>query len=125
MDELKAFHEIPVLRMLTLQVADLAKTARRLLKGLRGIPGGRFEVSIRDGFSQVGGGAMPLQEIPTKLVVIKAKGISPNRLEKKLRTNSNAIVARIEQDEVVFDMRTLIEGDIEIITRFFKGASIG
>lgn len=125
MDELKAIHEIPVLRMLTLQVADLAKTARRLLKGLRGIPGGRFEVSIRDGFSQVGGGAMPLQEIPTKLVVIKSKGISPNRLEKKLRANPNAIVARIERDEVVFDMRTLIEGDIEIITEFFKGASIG
>jgi len=125
LDELKALHEIPVLRMLTLQVADLAKTARSLLKGLRGIPGGRFEVSIRDGFSQVGGGAMPLQEIPTKLVVIKAKGISPNRLEKKLRTNSNAIVARIERDEVVFDMRTLNEGDIEIITGFFKGASIG
>ena len=124
-DELKAIHEIPVLRMLTLQVADLAKTARRLQKGLRGIPGGRFEVSIKDGFSQVGGGAMPLQEIPTKLVVIKAKGISPNRLEKKLRTNSNAIVARIERDEVVFDMRTLIEGDIEIITGFFKGVSIG
>lgn len=125
MDELKALHEIPVLRMLTLQVADMAKTARRLLKALRGIPGGRFEVSIRDGFSQVGGGAMPLQDIPTKLVVIKAKGMSPNRLEKELRTNSNSIVARIERDGVVFDMRTLIEGDIEIITGFFKGASIG
>ncbi|MEK7850915.1 MAG: L-seryl-tRNA(Sec) selenium transferase, partial [Deltaproteobacteria bacterium] len=124
MDELKAVDEIPVLRMLTLPIADLTKTAGRLQKGIRAIQGGRFEAMIRDGFSQVGGGAMPLQEIPTKLVVIKAKGISANRLEKKLRANPIPIVARIERDEVVFDMRTLMGGDIEIITGFFKGASI-
>lgn len=122
-DEMKAIHEVPVLNMLTVPVSDLAKAAKKLLSGLRGRHGGKFEARAIDGQSQVGGGAMPLQEIPSKLVAIKAKGISPNRLELMLRSNSIPIVARIERDEVVFDMRTLMKGDIEIITEFFKATS--
>lgn len=124
MDELKAVQEIPVLRMLTLPVADVAKSARRLLKVLRDVSAGSFEASIGDGHTQVGGGAMPLQAIPTKLLFVKAKGVSPNRLEKALRMNRVPIITRIERDQVVLDMRTLLEGDVEVISDFFKGARI-
>lgn len=121
MDELKASQEIPILYMLTKPVDELVKKARKLVKSLRGVSGERFEVTVRDGYSQVGGGALPLQEIPTRLVAVRPRDISPNSLENSMRMNQVPIIARIERDEVVLDMRTLTEGDEEIITVFFKG----
>jgi len=118
-DELKALQEIPILNMMTKPIAELAK---KLVKGLRGVSRDSFEIIIRDGCSHVGGGALPLQEIPTKLVAVRPKYISPNQLERSMRMNQVPIIARIEKDEVVLDMRTLLEGDEEIITVFFKEA---
>lgn len=123
-DELKALQEIPILNMMTKPLAELTKKGKKLVKGLRGISKDRFEITMRDGCSQVGGGALPLQEIPTKLVVVRPKYISVNQLERSMRMNQVPIVSRIERDEVVLDMRTLMDGDVETIIDFFKGASI-
>lgn len=123
-DERKALQEIPILNMLTKPLAELTKKGKKLVKGLRGISMDRLEISLRDGCSQVGGGALPLQEIPTKLVAVKPKYISVNQLERLMRMNQVPIISRIERDEVVLDMRTLMDGDLEIIIDFFKGAGI-
>lgn len=124
MDERRAVADIPVLRMLTLPLEDLTKTARKLLKRLKDVSGDMFEVKIKDGCSKVGGGALPLQEIPTKLLSIKPKDISPNELERRLRKNLVPIIVRIEKDEVLLDLRTLMDGDTDIITDFFMGGKI-
>lgn len=117
LDEHRAIHNIPILRMLTKSIAEVKKTAGRLLKSLRSISVDRLY--IRDGYSQVGGGALPLQEIPTKLVAIKPKGISPNDMEMAMRMNPVPIIARIERDEVLLDTRTLMDEDLDIIIDFF------
>lgn len=119
LDEHRAIHNIPILRMLTKSIAEVKKTAGRLLKSLRSISVDRFDIYIRDGYSQVGGGALPLQEIPTKLVAIKPKGISPNDMEMAMRMNPVPIIARIERDEVLLDTRTLMDEDLDIIIDFF------
>ncbi|MDO8446991.1 MAG: L-seryl-tRNA(Sec) selenium transferase [Deltaproteobacteria bacterium] len=123
-DELRAVKEIPILNMLTKPLSELTKKGKKLVKVLRGISRDRFEIIMRDGCSQVGGGALPLQEIPTKLVAVRPKLISVNQLERLMRMNQVPIISRIERDEVVFDIRTLMDGDIEIVVDFFKGASI-
>lgn len=123
LDEMKTVQDIPVLRMLTLPVLELAKTARKILRDL-GDLSDRFKITIKDGYSQVGGGALPLQEIPTKLLAVRPTAISPNQLEKSMRMNHVPIIVRIERDEVILDMRTLMDGDAEVITGFFKGVSV-
>ena len=123
LDEVKAVHDIPVLRMLRRPVQELAKTARKILRDL-GDLSDRFKITIKDGYSQVGGGALPLQEIPTKLLAVRPTAISPNQLERSMRMNHVPIIVRIERDEVVLDMRTLMDGDAEVITGFFRGVSV-
>jgi L-seryl-tRNA(Ser) seleniumtransferase len=118
MDEQKAVHDIPVLRMLTIPISELSRMAKMLHRRLGAIGG--FDVRVREGFSMVGGGALPLQEIPSMIVTIKPKGVSPNDLERRMRMNRVPIIARIERDEVVIDTRTLVEGDMEAITDFFS-----
>lgn len=124
LDERRALEEIPVLRMLTVPLPVLVKKSKRLMKDLRAVSGESFEFRLKDGFSKVGGGALPLQEIATKLLSIKPKAFSTGELEKRFRMNQVPIVARIEKDEILLDMRTLLEGDLEIINDFFRGGQI-
>ncbi len=75
----------------------------------------RFDINIVENFSQVGGGAMPMQNIPTYVLSILHDRLSANEIADKLRQAEIPIIGRIEDDMVILDVRTLLEGDdIEI-----------
>jgi L-seryl-tRNA(Ser) seleniumtransferase len=76
----------------------------------------QFEVSLRDDFSQVGGGTMPEVQLPTILLGLKHNKMSSASLAKKLRTEYQpAIVVRIQNEELLIDLRTVEEEEEEII----------
>ena len=110
-----ALDKVPVLKMLTLSPAALADRARRLkqaiLGALGGAEGSKVRVRLVQGFSQVGGGSMPLGVLPTRLVGIEIQGISAAALEAGLREREVPIVGRIEKDLFMLDPRTLLSGD--------------
>jgi L-seryl-tRNA(Ser) seleniumtransferase len=58
--------------------------------------------------SAVGGGSAPGVELATWLVAIERKGVSPDALEEQLRRLTPPVVARIERDRVVLDLRTVL-----------------
>ena len=60
--------------------------------------------------SQVGGGSVPGVFIDTRAVQVEVKGISAAALEEKLR-KEYSIICRIIKDKIVFDVRTLLDGD--------------
>ncbi len=108
---------VPTLAMLTLTPAELRRRAgrlRRLLLRADG-DGGRLQVEVREGVSRAGGGALPLVNIPTWLVAVRAAGFRAFELERRLRTGRPPIVARIEDEWLVFDPRTLFPGDDRLI----------
>lgn len=109
-DERMAIAEVPTLRMLTASVGDIAKKARRLRDRLKRVADERLNVTVMDGSSRVGGGSLPLQELPTKCVGIRIAGLSADRVERRMRKASTPVVSRIEDDCVVVDLRT-VEGD--------------
>ena len=111
LDEAKAVREIPTLRMLTYSRDELRKRAQRLSRKIRAkIPGG-LSIGVRDDVSQVGGGAYPVQLLPTYVVTLKPDHGSVNQLEEKLREGKPPIIARVSKEEVLLDVRTI--GDDE------------
>ena len=60
-----------------------------------------------DGASTVGGGSAPGLEVPTRLVAVRAAGLTPDRLDERLRAGSPPLVGRIESGRFVIDLRTV------------------
>jgi L-seryl-tRNA(Ser) seleniumtransferase len=77
-------------------------------------------ISTKKGFSMSGGGSLPAQEIPTMLLSIVSTRMSPSSIEERLRQLDVPIIARIAEDEVLFDMRTIEEGEFPYIRDGFK-----
>jgi L-seryl-tRNA(Ser) seleniumtransferase len=100
---------VPVFRMLTMSTAEVETRARQLVDRLGDIPG--LRAAIVDGVSTAGGGRAPGSALPTKLVAIEMTGLSAAALESGLRTGDPPIVARIQDDRVVLDLRTVAETD--------------
>ncbi|MBM4340077.1 MAG: L-seryl-tRNA(Sec) selenium transferase [Deltaproteobacteria bacterium] len=115
MDEKRAMAEIPALQMLGLNMRKLKGRAKRLLKRLQKKVGNKLQMTIKEDVSQVGGGALPLQKLPTIVLSIKSPGVSLNSLEKKLREIDPPIISRISKEELVFDMRTIFDEEIPLL----------
>ena len=114
LDETKAVQEIPTLRMLTYSHDELRKRARKLSRKIRArIPRG-LRIGVRDDVSQVGGGAYPVQILPTNVVTLKPDHGSVQQLERRLREGKPPIIARVSKEEVLLDVRTIgdDEGDL-------------
>jgi len=115
LDEKRATREIPTLRMLSLDMGKLKRRGRRLLKRLSGVAQGGIEFILKEDISQVGGGAYPLQELPTIVLTIKPLNLSVNRLQENLRKDEPPVISRISQDELILDMRTVFDDEIPLL----------
>jgi len=97
---------VPVQRMLRLDVAAVRARALALADGLRAAcPQARIEVV--EGSSAVGGGAAPAVEIPTALVAVGHAVLGPERLAGALRAGDPPVVARVADERLVLDLRTV------------------
>jgi L-seryl-tRNA(Ser) seleniumtransferase len=68
-----------------------------------------------DGFSAIGGGAAPAVELPAKLVAVTHKNKTATRLEQELRHSKTPVIARIVENRVMLDLRTVPESDEETL----------
>jgi len=108
----RATQAVPVARMLAMKAHEIEPRARALASAL--VRAG-WEASVIDGRSAVGGGSAPGVELPTKLVAIRRSGLSADAIENALRKNDPPVIARIENDRVVVDLRTVAEADDAIV----------
>ena len=109
--------EIPTLRMLSLDTTKLKRRGKRLLKRLAGIGNKRMTFALKEDTSQVGGGALPLQELPTAVIAIKPLDFSVNSLEENLRKGDPPIISRISKEELLLDMRTVFDEEIPLLAQ--------
>jgi L-seryl-tRNA(Ser) seleniumtransferase len=96
---------IPVARMIGLSVDDIAPRAEALASTLASAG---LIVDVIDGSSTIGGGSAPGSQLPTRLVAI---ALPADRLESSLRTQRPPVIARIADDQVVLDLRTVDPSD--------------
>ena len=97
---------VPVARMLTATAEDIGTRAAALAERLAGHT--VFEADVVDGVSTVGGGGAPGSALPTRLVRLTPRDASAANLTVKLRGLRPPIVARIENDRVLLDLRTVL-----------------
>jgi L-seryl-tRNA(Ser) seleniumtransferase len=107
----RAMSRLRVLKALTEPLKDIDKRAKKLLSLLRKEHYEGLIMSIKKGFSMSGGGSLPTQEIPTILLSVVSKHLSPSNVEERLRHLETPIIARIAEDEVLFDLRTIEEDE--------------
>jgi L-seryl-tRNA(Ser) seleniumtransferase len=119
-DERQALEKIPTLTMITLSPEELNSRAEQLASAIqRADRKAVLRVEVRKSFSQVGGGSLPAQDLPTFVVAIQSGDFSPNQIEEFLRRNDPPIIGRIESDHFIMDLRTLMPQQIEIIALAF------
>src|SRR5256714_8095836 len=102
--------EIPALRMIRMSAAELERRSENFLRELTAaVPFGEVELEIADGVSLAGGGSTPAQSLPSKVIRIASARHSASQLEQRLRRAPAGIsvIARVEQDRVVLDLRTV------------------
>jgi L-seryl-tRNA(Ser) seleniumtransferase len=115
LDEERAFSEIPTLRMIVEPAEKVRERAEVLAKALQADKdfSKLLRVSVVEGSSQVGGGALPTEHIPTWLVALEPVGANPGsaseeELARRLRTGSPPVLARLHRGRVLLDLRTVL-----------------
>ena len=115
----RAATTVPVQRMLTMNGDFILLRAETLASKLRAIAG--WHVNLVAGASAVGGGSAPGVELPTWLVTVDKDGLSPDALESQLRALTPPVIARIERDRVVLDLRTVLPDQDETLAGLLEG----
>ncbi len=126
LDEKTAVYAVPTLRMLTMAREEVGSRADRFVRELtEQIGDAAAELAIIDGFSQVGGGALPEENIPTRLVSVVPIHVSVNMLEEQLRLAETPVLARIQKDRLLLDLRTVaVEEEktlMDVLIKALKG----
>ena len=114
LDESLALREVPTLRMLSRTLAEITEQAERIASAIRSRVSGA-SVSTTEGFSQMGSGSLPEQNLPTRLVAVEPKSMSPDALALRLRSQPTPVFARIQDDRVLLDPRTLLDGEEKLL----------
>ena len=103
-------HEaVPVQRMLRMTVDEISTLATTLAAALMA---SGWTARVIDGVSTVGGGSAPGAELPTKLVELSLRGLSADQIERHLRAQDPPVIARIQNDRVVLDLRTVLSSEL-------------
>ncbi len=105
--EEKALEEIPVWRMIAASGDRLARRARDWQAALQQeVRLADLPLQVREGFSTVGGGSLPGQTLPTWLLALEVASV--DGLARALRRAATPVVARIEDNQLLFDPRTVL-----------------
>jgi L-seryl-tRNA(Ser) seleniumtransferase len=123
LDERRLFAEVPTLRMLTMTQAELERRARRLADAITSTCGDAYDVVTAADTSRAGGGALPMKDIPTTVVALTPRRGSATSLEERLRLGEPAVIARIKDDRLLLDPRTLREDEeAEVVSALAQAA---
>ncbi len=106
--------------MISAPVVGIQRRARRWARAI-GDP-----AKVVDGRSMVGGGSLPEESLPTKLVAIpSAEGGYVTDLARRLRQSDPPVVARIERDALLLDPRTVLPQQDSTVVQAVKAALRG
>jgi len=116
----KAVREIPTLQLITRPLESIDSKARELAERLERIENPRMTVSLLYRPSRVGGGALPLLELPSRCIGIRIDGLSSAGISEFMRQNDPPVIGRIEEDLFIMDLRTIRDDEHEIIQTAFS-----
>ena len=106
----EATAKIPIWQMIAMTVQEITARAHGFLEVLGEVAA---QCELVPGHSMVGGGSLPEERLPTTLIALP--GEEATSLAKALRASKRPIVARIQAERVVLDLRTVLPPQEEIL----------
>jgi L-seryl-tRNA(Ser) seleniumtransferase len=100
------YDSIPALRMMRISEEELAQRSRQVAKHVSSEPKD-LQVEVIESRSVLGGGAAPGSTLPTRVLAVKSERMSADELCARLRQWQTPIIARVEDDRVLLDLRTV------------------
>ncbi|HTV03137.1 MAG TPA: L-seryl-tRNA(Sec) selenium transferase [Luteitalea sp.] len=114
----RATLDVPVMRMLALSASALLARAERLAGALHATG---IAASLVAGMSTIGGGSVPGSSLPTTLIALQS-ALQADALLARLRRGAVPLIARIADDRVVLDPRTLPADSDGLVVRAVAAA---
>jgi L-seryl-tRNA(Ser) seleniumtransferase len=107
------FEEVPTMRTLAASQEDIRERAEKFVASTTAIGG--VTLSIVEGESVIGGGSAPDVKPRTALIAVEVPGVKAEEVEARLRAFDVPVIARIEGDRVVLDLRTMdVSEEVEL-----------
>jgi L-seryl-tRNA(Ser) seleniumtransferase len=121
LEEPQAVMALPTLRLLTRPVKELERQARALARTIRRRWGPQVRVEVKVSEGRVGGGALPETALPSRALALSLPPLAPHQLEERLRQAQPPIVARVEHDALLLDLRTILPEDHPALLAALEG----
>lgn len=123
-DREKLNREHPLYAMLSTPASELKKRAKQLCGAIeKSCHAAKTEIAESEGF--LGSGSLPMEKLPSFAAAVSIDGITAEALAMQLRTGDVPVFARVGDDKVIMDVRTLLCGDIERIAAAFAQVGSG
>ncbi|HVH88558.1 MAG TPA: L-seryl-tRNA(Sec) selenium transferase [Terriglobales bacterium] len=100
---------VPILRMLYTNAEQIRERAEILVRQLGSVPGST--ITVVEGNSIVGGGTAPTATLPSFVIAVTSRRYGPEELQARLRAQSPPVIARIGDDQLLLDLRTVLPGE--------------
>jgi L-seryl-tRNA(Ser) seleniumtransferase len=117
--------KIPTLAMLGAPLEELERRARKVAEAIAAAAGGALAVTVEKVASQVGGGSLPLANPESFAVCVTSSRQSADRVIRALRDCEVPVIARILEDKVCMDLRTVQPNDDDLLARQVVAACAG
>jgi L-seryl-tRNA(Ser) seleniumtransferase len=104
-------NEVPTHQMIAASYEDIRTRAENFIARVDRDQSGKTQLQIVDGESAIGGGAAPTSRLRTALIAIGHANFSANQIEERLRRHNRPVIARIENDQVLLDLRTVLAAE--------------
>jgi len=112
----EAEKEIPVWRMISTPEAALKKRAKSWQSGLE------CPSTIEKSRSAVGGGSLPGETLPSWVLSLDCQAVGAEEVMRRLREGSTPVIARIEEDRVLLDPRTVLPEEEALLLDTLRSA---
>jgi L-seryl-tRNA(Ser) seleniumtransferase len=118
LDPAAAVERVPTLAMITAPVEVVRARAERLRELLTGAPDGPFvlaaeRVAVVETEARAGAGALPVMDVPSAGVTVEVPAGAADRLAAALRGGLPAVVCRVHDERLLFDVRAVTDEEIE------------
>jgi L-seryl-tRNA(Ser) seleniumtransferase len=118
-DEERLVREHSVLSVMLKPPAEIERAAVELRAATEDIGG--LEAKIETGVSEIGGGSLPTEPLPTRIVALNTGRMPAEELGRRLRLSDPAVFGRIENGRLLLDLRTVRPDEVALIARALHG----
>jgi len=116
----EAVEKVPVWRMIATGLEEIESRAQIVAGSLKKAG---ITAEVRDSSSTIGGGSLPDQTLPTKIVAVKPP-CPVEDFAARLRQARPPLITRIEADTIILDMRSVLPALDDSLIRAIKAAAV-